>query len=57
MISVKECPVCSGTNFIKKLTCKDYTKSKEIFKIVSCETCGFTFTNPRPSDQKIGDYY
>lgn len=57
MISAIECPVCSGTNFIKKLTCKDYTKSKEIFKIVSCETCGFTFTNPRPSDRKIGDYY
>ena len=31
--------------------------SKEKFTIVSCETCDFKFTNPRPEDKKLGDYY
>lgn len=57
MILVNECPICSGVSFIKKLSCKDHTTSKEMFKIVSCETCGFTITSPRPNDDKIGDYY
>ena len=44
-------------DFSAKITCKDHTTSKENFNIVSCETCDFTFTNPRPIDEKLGNYY
>jgi len=57
MKSLDKCPLCKSANFAPKITCKDHTKSKEIFNIVSCETCGFAFTNPRPKDEKMGDYY
>ena len=57
MISLEKCPICEDVNFVEKLTCNDHTTSKENFKIVSCETCDFTFTNPRPLDEKLGNYY
>lgn len=31
--------------------------TKENFNIVSCDSCGFHFTNPIPSINNIGDYY
>jgi 2-polyprenyl-3-methyl-5-hydroxy-6-metoxy-1,4-benzoquinol methylase len=55
--SLENCPICNGVDFSAKITCKDHTTSKENFNIVSCETCDFTFTNPRPIDEKLGDYY
>tara|TARA_B100001540_G_scaffold288736_1_gene284168 strand:- start:1761 stop:2654 length:894 start_codon:yes stop_codon:yes gene_type:complete len=57
MILLKKCPVCESKIFNFFIECKDHSTSKEIFKIVSCETCGFKFTNPRPEEKKIGKYY
>ena len=57
MINLKNCPLCNGEKFTKKIDCTDHTKSKETFKIVSCETCDFTFTNPRPLNENLSDYY
>jgi len=57
MILINNCPVCSGINLLKKLDCIDHSTSKEKFTIVSCETCDFTFTNPRPKDNSLGEYY
>jgi SAM-dependent methyltransferase len=57
MILLDKCPVCLNKNLEKKLSCTDHTASKEKFTIVSCETCDFTFTNPRPKDESLGDYY
>lgn len=57
MINLKECPCCKGTKFFKKLDCKDHSTSKEEFQIVSCETCGFIITNPRPLIKKLDKYY
>lgn len=51
------CPVCNSSQFAPFVACKDYTVSQEIFQIVSCTSCGFKFTNPRPSDETIGSYY
>tara|TARA_B100001758_G_scaffold247879_1_gene268046 strand:+ start:25610 stop:26491 length:882 start_codon:yes stop_codon:yes gene_type:complete len=51
------CPICTEKNFIKKITCVDHSTSKETFTIVSCGTCGFTFTNPRPKDKSLAKYY
>lgn len=36
---------------------KDHMITQENFTIVSCSSCGFHFTNPRPSIERIGDYY
>jgi len=57
VILLKKCPVCNDHNFAKKITCNDHTTSKKNFKIVSCETCFFTFTNPRPKDENLAGYY
>ena len=57
MILLKNCPICSGKQLIKKLTCVDHSKSKEKFTIVSCGTCSFTFTNPRPKTNSLSEYY
>lgn len=54
---ISNCPVCNATDFAPFLTCKDYTVSQELFNIVSCKSCNFKFTNPRPSDSEIGRYY
>lgn len=51
------CPICSASSFEDFLQAKDYTTSREIFKIVKCRTCDFTLTNPRPSESEIGKYY
>lgn len=39
------------------ISCMDHTVSRETFKVVQCESCGFRFTNPRPSEKEIGKYY
>ena len=57
MITLDSCPICKGKDFIKNLDCKDHSTSKELFTIVSCETCGFIFTNPRPLDKELEKYY
>jgi len=57
LLQIMNCPVCKGTDFAPFLTCKDYTVSQESFNIVSCKSCNFKFTNPRPSDSEIGRYY
>ncbi len=31
--------------------------TKQTFSIVKCQSCGFHFTNPVPSENVIGDYY
>lgn len=57
MESLNNCPLCNSTGFLTYLVCKDYTVSGEFFSIVSCNNCGFKFTNPRPAEDEIGRYY
>jgi 2-polyprenyl-3-methyl-5-hydroxy-6-metoxy-1,4-benzoquinol methylase len=57
MEKLSTCPVCQYDKFNHYLTCQDYTVSQEQFNIVSCQQCGFKFTNPRPPLKTIGDYY
>lgn len=57
MILLEKCPLCGGMHLKQIIKCMDHTASKESFNIVSCETCGFTLTNPRPSQSEIGRYY
>ena len=51
------CPICNKERFTSFLSCKDYTVSQSEFTIVNCESCGFTFTNPRPKPENLGSYY
>lgn len=57
MYTYSNCLVCGHQHFAPVFTAIDYTVSKEEFKIVACQACGFTFTNPRPENDKLGPYY
>ncbi len=57
MKKIYSCPVCKNEVFNDLLTCKDFSVSKEVFKIVYCVPCGFTFTNPRPESRDLDNYY
>lgn len=57
MININNCPVCNSTSFKQTLVCKDHTVSKEDFIVVVCQSCNFKFTNPRPANDVLGNYY
>lgn len=57
MNTITECPICDKSSFSPYLDVKDHMITKEDFHIVSCDGCGFHFTNPIPSKDVIGDYY
>src|ERR1035437_9854168 len=57
METLKNCPVCNYDKFNPFLSCIDYTVSRETFNVVQCDSCGFRFTNPRPDEKEIGNYY
>lgn len=57
MFNYTNCPVCKSQSFSKFLSCKDYTVSQREFDIVSCNSCGFKFTNPIPEIADLGNYY
>lgn len=54
---IASCQICGNNQFSHKLSCIDYTVSRETFNLVSCNSCGFVFTNPRPNQDSIGKYY
>lgn len=54
---VEKCIVCGSSKFEPFIQCKDFTVSRETFAVQSCSSCGFKFTSPRPSADKIGPYY
>lgn len=54
---LESCPLCKGEDFKDRFACVDYTVSKEIFQVVECDSCGFVFTNPRPFEKELGNYY
>jgi len=47
------CIVCSETNFSTWAISHDIQN----FTTVKCNACGFIWTNPRPSDEDIDEYY
>ncbi|MCC5613349.1 class I SAM-dependent methyltransferase [Nostoc sp. CHAB 5834] len=57
METIDQCPVCGNTHFSPYLVCKDYLISKQDFAIQQCTSCGFRLTNPRPTEDRIGEYY
>jgi 2-polyprenyl-3-methyl-5-hydroxy-6-metoxy-1,4-benzoquinol methylase len=57
LINIKNCPICSSENHAFWRKGIDHNVSKDEFNIVSCDDCGFRFTNPIPSKKTIGNYY
>jgi 2-polyprenyl-3-methyl-5-hydroxy-6-metoxy-1,4-benzoquinol methylase len=57
MHNFKNCQICNNEKHQPFLECIDYTVSKETFKLVSCNNCGFIFTNPIPDINDLGRYY
>jgi len=57
MKEINQCPVCGCEVNNRVLICKDYLVSGDDFEITACTDCGFQFTNPRPEDDTLGDYY
>lgn len=51
------CPICKSERSSHFHTCVDHTVSGESFDIRECEECGFRYTDPRPLEDRIGDYY
>lgn len=57
MQQIEKCLVCGSNVFEPFLICRDYTVSKEDFTILNCKGCGFKFTNPRPANEVLAQYY
>ena len=57
MNHIKNCPLCGHQSFKPVLSAVDYTVSQDTFTIVACEQCKFQFTNPIPTEEKIGAFY
>lgn len=54
---LKKCPICGGEKHSDFLSAVDHNVSNDTFNIVSCDSCGFKFTNPIPTIETIGEYY
>jgi 2-polyprenyl-3-methyl-5-hydroxy-6-metoxy-1,4-benzoquinol methylase len=52
-----KCPLCKSELFINQLVVKDHAISKESFIICTCQNCDLWFTNPRPDERSISQYY
>ncbi|MBD8488891.1 class I SAM-dependent methyltransferase [Echinicola sp. CAU 1574] len=54
-----KCPLCQNQSglFLNHLVVKDHSVSHESFTICKCDKCHFLFTNPRPDQEHIGEYY
>ena len=54
---LEECPVCKHSQFTNYLICDDHSVSGESFALVKCDKCSLVFTNPRPEQSSLPDYY
>ncbi len=55
--NLTNCPVCNSGKTTLHKTVKDYTVSQQKFNIVTCSSCSFLYTNPRPMAESLGAYY
>ncbi len=51
------CPLCQSKKIVLKSKSQDWLKSKEYFTTMECADCSFIFTNPRPLDSDLPEYY
>lgn len=54
---IYKCPICEQDRFSDHLICTDHFLTKQIFTITKCNACSFLFTNPRPLENNLANYY
>ncbi|MEM7298136.1 MAG: class I SAM-dependent methyltransferase [Bacteroidota bacterium] len=54
---LEQCPVCKNTHFTNNIIATDHSVSGESFALVQCSKCSLVFTNPRPDQASLPDYY
>lgn len=52
-----ECIMCGSDNYRLLIEAKDRHTASETFQVVECLDCGLAFTNPRPKQEFMSDYY
>ena len=57
MIKLSNCPICKSDEIKDFIISRDYSTTKEEFKIAECTSCDFLFTNPRPKEEAMNRYY
>jgi len=57
LTSLLNCPICDGADFRPHLICIDHTVSHENFTLKTCSQCQFVFTDPRPENTALSNYY
>lgn len=57
METITHCPLCNSTSSELYVSALDHHLTQRPFAIIRCTTCGFHFTNPRPSPSELGHYY
>ena len=57
MHTTQNCEICNNSEFYLYIKSEDFSVSQKEFKIVKCKNCNFIFTNPRPKDENLGEYY
>lgn len=56
-IQEHSCPACNAQGFTHQMVVKDHFLTKEDFSLLKCDNCSLMYTYPRPSIDRIGDYY
>ena len=54
---IESCPSCAHPKFDNFIICRDHLVSEESFALVKCKKCELIFTNPRPDEQSLPNYY
>ena len=57
MMQEIECVLCGSRNGKVLYQTIDLKVSHYWFNVVKCKNCGLVYTNPRPLENRIGDYY
>lgn len=57
MQTLVACPICKQSTLSEYAQIKDISISQETFKLDSCISCGFVFTNPQPESDSLAKYY
>lgn len=58
MESLKSCPLCgSGERPLHFLSCSDHLLGTGIYDMVKCPACHHVYTNPRPFEKDLPNYY
>lgn len=55
----QDCPICKSSS-VQLFSKAYYQRSKELreeYRVIRCSGCGFAWTDPRPGDNELADYY